>query len=173
MRSSIVVLKRSRRIAKQEWREPSCDRTLVPIDVDPLIRSIWQANQSELPEQSFVELSLQADGSPETAPSIHSIQGHQKAFIGVFSVSFVSRDRAEVILLDEKCSIQLGTPRRRTRQIGLIRPWKPARVLLNGRCTSSSGQYYVLQEYHLALCNEPAPDRLEATRLVDLQADLM
>jgi len=109
VRSSIVVLKRSRRIAKQEWREPSCDRTLVPIDVDPLIRSIWQANQSELPEQSFVELVSSSGWLAGTAPSIHSIQGHQKAFIGVFSVSFVSRDRAEVILLDEKCSIQLGT----------------------------------------------------------------
>ena len=173
MRSAIVLLKRSLSIPKHEWCERSCNRTLLTIDIEPLIKNIWRASRPDMPEQSFVELCLQADGSQKNPASIHSIQGQQKAFIGDFGFSFVSSDRVKVMLREDKCSRQLGTPRRRARQISLLRPWKPVRVLLNGRAASSSGQHYILQEYHLALCDEPMPDLLDAARFVDLQADLM
>jgi len=173
MRSFVVVLKRGLSIPKQVWREQSSLRTLGPIEVESLIKNAWQENRSKSAEQGFIELSLRLDGSSENAPSLHMIQGPQKAFIGVFDVSFCSTDKVQVTIREEACSSQLGTPRRRTRQIGLLQPWKPIRVLLNGRYGSSSGQYYLLQEYHLALCTEPAPDKLKLTRFVDLQADLM
>ena len=173
VRSSIVLLTRSLCIPKREWREPSGRRTLLPIDIDPLLKSIWQANQPELPEQGSLVVSLQPDGSTAEAPSIRPLQGQKKALIGVFDFSFVTHNSVRVILREEACASQLGTPRRPTRQIGLLRPWKPVRVLLNGRSTSYSGQYYLLREYHLALCNEPVPDRIEATRFVNLQADLL
>jgi hypothetical protein len=171
--TSILVLKRSLFVSKHEWRQDACHRTLIPIDVEHLLKSTWQGSQSQLPEQGSLELSLRTDGSPENAPSIHSIQGQQKAFIGVFDFSFMEGGKVKVMLREEQCSRQLGTPRRRTRQIALLRPWKPVRVLLNGRYASNSGQHYILQEYHFALCNEPAPARLETTRFVDLQADIM
>ena len=68
--------------------------------------------------------------------------------------------------------VRRNLPRSRTRQIALLRPWKPVRVLLNGRSATYSGQYYLLREYHLALCTGPVPDQLEPPRFVDLQADL-
>jgi hypothetical protein len=173
MRSCIVLLKRSLSMPKEVWREPACPRTLGQIDVEPLIKYAWRASQLERSEQGSIELSLRPDGSSEYAPSIHVIQGKQKAFIGVFDVTFVTTDRVKVTLSEEECSRQLGIPRRRTRQIGLLRPWKPIRVLVNGRSASYSGQYYYLQEYHFALCMEPTANRLGPTRLVDLQADLM
>lgn len=173
MRSTIVLLKRGLTVPKRVWREPSFQRRLAPIEVAPLIASAWNAGRSELLERSCLELSLQLDGSPESAPTIHPMQGNQKAGVAVFDVSFVAEDGARVILREEECSRQLGTPRRHTRQIGLLRPWKPVRILLNGRSASSSGQHYSLREYHLVLCNEPVPEQTERGRLVDLQADLM
>jgi len=118
-------------------------------------------------------IQLQQDGSATDAPSIRPVQGQQKAFIGVFDVSFTSPDRVKVTLREEECARHLGTPHHRTRQIALLRPWKPLRVLLNGRCGSYSGQYYVLKEYHLVLCTGLTPERFGPTRCLDLQADLM
>lgn len=148
MQSIVVLLKRCLSIPKQQWREQNCPRTLEPIEVESLIKKAWQGTRAGSAEQGSVELSLSPDGSLENAPLMHMVQGPQKAFMGVFDVSFVSTDRVKVTLREEACSSQLGTPRRRTRQIGLLRPWKPIRVLLNGRYGSSSGQYYLIQEYH-------------------------
>ena len=44
---------------------------------------------------------------------------------------------------------------------------------MNGKAANSSGQYYIVQEYHLVLCDGHMPDLLNATRFVDLHADLM
>jgi hypothetical protein len=142
----------------------------VPIDVELLIKTTWLGNQSNTVEQATVELSLHPDGLSKNA--IHSVQGRQKAYIGVFDVAFVSDGTVEVMLREEECLHQLGNPRRPSHRIALLRPWKPIRVLLNGRSASHSGQHYHLHEYHLALCTDPAPDHLERARFLDLQADL-
>jgi hypothetical protein len=172
MRSAIVLLERSSLIPKHVWRDSSCRRTLMSIEVARLITNAWKSNQPEVAEHGSIVMSLQPDGSAKNAPSVHPIQGQQKDFIGVFDVSFISPDRVKVTLREEECARHVGSPKRRTRQIALLRPWKPIRVLLNGRSAGSSGQYYLLREYHLALCTDPAPDRLGPTRFVDLQADL-
>ena len=172
MRSAIVLLERSSVMPKHTWRDSSCRRTLMPIEVTRLIRTAWKSNQLEAAEQGSVVISLTLDGSSKDTPAVHSIQGQQKDFIGVFEVSFISPDRVKVTLREEECARHVGSPKRRTRPIALLRPWKPLRVLLNGRSGSYSGQYYLLREYHLALCTDPAPDRLGPTRFVDLQADL-
>lgn len=172
MRSAIVLLERSSLIPKEVWRDSSCHRTFVPIEVAHLITSAWKSNQPAAAEQGAIVMSLQPDGSAKGPPSVHSIQGEQKDFIGVFDVSFVSTDRVKVTLREEECARKVGSPKRRTRQIALLRPWKPVRVLLNGRYASYSGQHYFLREYHIALCTGSPPDRLEPSRFVDLQADL-
>jgi hypothetical protein len=144
----------------------------MPIEVDRQITNAWKSNRSEVAEQGSIVMTLQPDGSAKNAPSVHPIQGPQKDFIGVFDVSFQSPDRVNVTLREEECARRVGSPKRRTRRIALLRPWKPIRVLFNGRCASHSGQYYLLQEYYLALCTDPVPDRLGSTRFIDLQADL-
>jgi len=171
MRSVVVVLERSSAIPKQDWRSAS-RRTLLPIEVASLIRNVWKSNQNNADEQGSVVLSLTPDGSTKETEAVHSIQGQQRESIGVFEVVFLSRDQVKVTLLEEACARLVGSPKRRTRQIALLRPWQPVRVLLNGRSASYSGQYYLLQEYHLTLCTERTPDQLGPTRLVDLQADL-
>jgi hypothetical protein len=173
MRSFILLLKRSVSIPKEVWRSPACRRTLAPIDPEPAIRSLWNDSRLKTADHATVSISLSEDGSSKNAPMIHSIQGNQKAFIGVFDAAFTSSDQVEVTLREEECARELRTPIRRTRKIGLLRPWTPLRVLLNGRSSGSSGQWYFLQEYFLVLCSEPTPKRLEHPRLVDLQADLM
>lgn len=172
MRSAIVLLERSSIIPKHAWRDSSCRRTLTPIEVTRLIRSAWKSNQTEASEQGSIVVSLTPDGSAGETQAIHPIQGQQKDFIGVFDVSFISPDQVKVTLREEECARRVGSPKRRTRQIALLRPWKPIRVLINGRSASYSGQYYQLREYHLALCTDPTPDSLAPTRFVDLQADL-
>jgi hypothetical protein len=144
----------------------------MPIEVAHLLTSAWKANQAAAYEKGSIVISLQWDGSSKSAPSVHPIQGEEKGFIGVFDVSFLLPDRVNVTLREEECSRQIGFPKRRTRQTALLRPWKPVRVLLNGRSSSYSGQHYLLREYHLALCTDPTPDDLGPTQLVDLQADL-
>ena len=171
MRAAIVLLERSSLIPKPVWRDPCCRRTLMPIEVSRLITNAWKSNQAEVIEQASIVVSLQPDGSPKRG-SVHPIQGQQKDFIGVFDVSFLSLDRVTVTLRQEECARRVASPGHRTRQIALLRPWKPLRVLLNGRSASHLGQYYLLQEYHLALCTDPTPDRLGTPRFVDLQADL-
>jgi hypothetical protein len=172
MRSAIVLLERSSVISKHVWRDTSCRRTLMPIEVEQLITSAWKSVQPEAAEQGSIVMSLRPDGAANDTQAVHKIQGQQKEFIGVFEVSFISPDRVRVTIREEECARHVGSPKRRTRQIAMLRPWKPIRVLLNGRSASHSGQYYFLQEYHLALCTDPTPDRLGPTRFVDLQADL-
>ncbi len=90
MRSAIVLLERSSVIPKYAWRDSSYRRTLMPIEVTRLIRSAWKSNQIEAAEQGSIAVSLTPDGSAKDTQAVHSIQGHQKDFIGVFEVSFIS-----------------------------------------------------------------------------------
>jgi hypothetical protein len=172
---SIVVLKRRVCIPKQFWRERWCRRTLAPLtNAHALITRIWQANRRTLPDFSFVEQLLQPDGSAESPARICPIQDREKSLFDMFDFTFVPDGRIKVVLRGEVCSRQLGSPRRPTRHIAYLMPWKPIRILLNGRIQSGEAEtLYVLQEYHLSLCAEPAPERLETIQFVDLQADLI
>jgi hypothetical protein len=169
MRAAVVLLERSALIPKSEWRDSSCRRTLAPIVVGDLITGAWKGNRLE---QGCIVISLQLDGASANPPSVHPIHGEQKGFVGIFDVTFTSPETVKVTLREEECSRRIGSPKRHTRQIALLRPWKPIRILLNGRSSSHWGQYYLLREYHLALCTDPVPARLGPTRFVDLQADL-
>lgn len=172
MRSAIVVLERSSITPKHLWRESSYCRTLAPIEVRHVIRGAWETFQGEAAEQGAIAVSLALDGSAKDNQAVHAIQGQAKSFIGVFEASFISEDRVKVVLREEDCARRTGAPGRHTRQIALLRPWKPIRVLLNGRGADHSGQFYLMLEYHLALCTGPAPDDIGPARLVDLQVDL-
>lgn len=172
MRSAIVLLERSSLIPKEVWRDPACKRTFMPIEVSHLVTNAWKSSRPATAERGSIVQLLQPDGSAKEPPSVRPLQGGQKEFIGVFDVSFVSPDRAKVTLREEECVRRVGSPRRHTRQIALLRPWQPVRVLLNGRSASYSGQYYLLREYHLALCTGDVPEQLDPPRFVDLQADL-
>jgi hypothetical protein len=163
MHSFVVLLRRGVTIPKAEWRDPACRRTLPPIDAEPILRRLWEAHHRQMPEQGFLEVSLDSEKATTIQP---------KTRAGIFDFDS-SPDGAKVVLREEACSSLIGLPRRPTRQIGLLRPWRPLRILLNGRTGSYSGQFYHLLECHAMLCNEPMPDALGPTRLVDLQADLM
>jgi hypothetical protein len=112
---------------------------------------------------------MSLDGSPEKSQPLCPIKTQEKAYIGVFEVSISGTDEAHVTLSEEECLRQLGMPRRRTRPIGLLRPWNSLRILLNGRSSSQSDQFYCVREYHVTLCAHPAPDRMQLARLLDLQ----
>jgi hypothetical protein len=152
-----VLLERGSIVPKATWRDASHHRTLLPIDVAGLIKSTWRSNQLEVAEQSSIVVPIEMDGDPKDTPSIRPIQGQQKGFIGVFEVSFVSPDEVKVVLREEECARRIGSPKRRTRELALLWPWKPVRVLLNGRYGSYSGQYYLLREYHLDFARTPYP----------------
>jgi hypothetical protein len=172
MKSAIILLERSTITPKHVWRDSSFCRTLKPIEVSHLITGAWKSNQAGSAQKGSIVMSLDPEGFAKQAPSVRAIQGEQKDFIGVFDVSFVAADRVQVVLREEECARRLASPGYRTRQIALLKPWKPIRVLLNGRSGSYSGTYYLLREYHLALCCHPTPDHLSEPRFLDLQVDL-
>ena len=172
MQSAVVLLERSSWVPKAIWRDHGFHRTLAPIEVSHLIANAWKSNQTEVAETGSIRMSLHADGSAKEPSSLHPMQASQRQIMGVFDVSFISIDQAKVTLREEECARRLGSPKRRTRQIALLRPWKPVRVLLNGRYASYSGQHYALHEFHLALCYGAPPEQLDQPRLIDLQADL-
>lgn len=119
-----------------------------------------------------MEVNLQPDGSIESGPNVQPLQDKSKAYLGVFEFSFIEQDSVKVVLREDACSRKLGTPRRRTHQIACLKPWKPVRILLNGRIASTAGQFYRVLEYLLVLCDEAAPETMEEPKFVDLQADL-
>jgi len=164
---------RSARIPKQTWRDPSCIRTLAPLDCGPTISHAWKSHQIEITGQCTIAIDLHPDGSPSHAPAIQPVRGSHPVFIGVFAVSFVSPEDAKITLREEECARILGVPRRPTRHIARLRPWKPVRILLNGRSANNSGQYYQIREYHFTLCTGSAPERIEPAQFLDLQADLI
>jgi len=172
MKSAIILLERGTVIPKHIWRDPGCRRSLTAIDVEHLITDAWRSNNDAGDVHGSITVPLEADGSTKRHPLVQAIQSGQKGRIGVFDISFLAPDRVKVVLREETCLSRVGSPRRQTRQIALLRPWKLVRVLLNGRSSSYSGQHYLLWEYHLVLCSGPAPDRLGLPRLLDLQADL-
>lgn len=173
MRSAVVLLERSSVIPKSVWRSSTGSRRFTTVEVSQVIAGTWKSHRQQVEaEAAVIVVPLQLDGSAKEAPRICAIQGGQKAYIGVFDVSFVSTELVKVTLREEECGRRLGLPSRPTREIALLRPWRPVRVLLNGRSASYSGQYYQLLEYHMVLCAGAVPEQLEPTRFVDLQADL-
>lgn len=173
MKSAIVLLERRSLIPKQEWRSPSCSRTFAAIEVSKTITNARETHRSEARENAALLIPLRSDGSPQSPPSICPLEGAKKAFLGVFEVSFILQDQVDVTLREEECSRLLGSPRRSTRQIALMTPWNSMRVLLNGRLSGHSSQYYLLVEYHLMVCTEAIPERIAPPRFIDLQADLL
>ena len=159
----ILVFTRELVIPKDRWREPGCVRTLAALDVEPLIR-----NASREGHQGLVSIGLQ----PHRAPVVQDRKGNQKIRAAVFDFTFLEDGDATVTLREEGCFGQLGQPRRATRPVGTLRPWKVLRILLNGRRADYSGQTYIVRDYHLAKCDGPEPERFEAVRLLDLQEDL-
>jgi hypothetical protein len=172
VKSPVAVLQCKVILSKQAWRDPKCKRTLETIDLESILRDVWQAHWTAAPDRGFLAVTLLADGSPENAALVHPIAERRSGRIGVFDLWYLSPDRVRVTLREEACTHQLGSPRRRTRQIAILQPWKPVRVLLNGRYSSYSGQYYSLLDYYLVLLTESFPLCLQTTRFVDLQADL-
>jgi hypothetical protein len=110
MRSAIVLLERSSVVPKHVWRDALFRRTLLPIEVTPLITGAWKSNQPVGAEQGSIVMSLKPDGSAKDAQTVHTIQGQQKDFIGAFDVSFTSPDRVRVTLREDDCALHAGSP---------------------------------------------------------------
>src|SRR5690242_16436161 len=127
MRSLIVILDRHQVAAKEVWRAPGFRRTLEPIAIDRVVFETWRAHRSSRVQQAVVELPIAAGGAPENLAEPQPIQGRQKVYPGVFDVAFTASGDVEVNLRSEQCANQLGNPPRRTRKIGLLRPWRPLR----------------------------------------------
>ena len=170
--SQVVVIERGFLTPKEIWRAPSCQRTLEPIEVESMIRGAWSTSLQHLSRRGLIELSLLPDGSPGGPPVSRPVQGSQKAIAGVFDITFETDGAVRVGLRAERCQSILGKPTRPSRTLARLEPWKPLRVLLNGRLASSAGQHYVLCDYYFALCADSASPELLPIRFLDLQADL-
>jgi hypothetical protein len=169
MRSAVVLLRRESMTPKSIWRDASFRRTMHPVEISSTVLSAWTSHHSELVEQGVIAVSLEADGSQSSPGVLHPMQSEHKKILGSLEISFTAPDTVKVILRGDKLH---GVPKRATRQIAVLRPWRPIRILMNGRFDAHSDRFYTLSEYHLALCNDPAVERLPSPRFIDLQADL-
>jgi hypothetical protein len=131
----------------------------------------WRSNPVS---PALIEAEVSLDGKIRTpAVRIASQVDHS----GVFLLQFVDRG-VKVRMTEEGCREQLSTPRRPSRHLTTLAFWKPIRVLLNGRRQEGYEdlQLYLLQEYHLVLCDgsHDSQHKLSSSmQLFDLQADLL
>lgn len=174
MKSAVLVMGRRIEFRKEIWRTPNTRRTLSAIDVTDLIAGNWKTHRTEVGPRGYIELSLSADGkATENPPSFHPLEEQQaRFFAGLFEFVYLSWFEVRLTLREEQCATVLPKPYRPNRALGTMAPWKPVRVLLNGRFADHDDSVYVLQEYYVALCCDPAPIEIEPVRLIDLQADL-
>ena len=163
---AVVVLSRRVVLSKDEWRTNCIRRTLDPIDAEPLLLKSWQG------DGGVIEVHLEPDGTAAGPPVNHALAGRQRVSIGVLELESLDDNSVKVTLREDLCARLLGVPRRPTRQLALLEPSKPVRVLLNGRTSNYSGQYYVLLDYHIMLQAENVRVPLPPLLLIDLQADL-
>lgn len=154
---------------KPVWRDPATRRTLSPIEIESHVLTGWRAWRGRPRQAGLVELELSLDGSTIEECSARAAQPHD--FSGVFDFDFDAEEVA-VELKEEACRRELGVPTRVTRRIAILRPWRPVRVLLNGKADYHTQRWYYLREYHLVLCQPPVPESALEVRFVDLQEDL-
>lgn len=111
---------------------------------------------------------MNQDGTPTGTRSIQSVQGLRRVSAGLLDLHVVQADEVSVVVRGS-----WWRPRRESFQIALLRPWKPIRLLTNGRQSSYSGQMYFIRDQYLTLCANPIPEDIPTPRLVNLEADLL
>lgn len=148
-RRPLVMIERVLEMDKTAWREAEAKRSFEDVDAGPLL------------------LEAAREGR------VHWIEEKRPLQLGVFDLRLEGEDRVRVMLVGEACLRLLGTPERRTRQIGLLRPWRALQVRINGRAAYTSGQVYTMREYYLMLVDEEVPVRVGEIRYLDFEADLM
>ena len=163
----LLVLKRSIEIPKTVWRLPATRRTLDPFPLAPLLRLLLPQT---IPPQSTL---LTAELTPDATGITHQQTRPLKPIdhTAVFRLT-QAQNTMKVALDSEACRLRLHHPHRPSRHLANFEPYRPLRVLLNGRADWSSGRYYYLRDYHLILFPGPQPTELPPLTTIDLQADL-
>src|SRR5262249_32934213 len=99
----------------------------------------------------------------------------QTDYTGVFLVQFVDH-AVKLRMQEEACRKELYTPSRPSRHLATLAFWNPMRVLLNGKVDWHAGRFYLVQDYHIVLCNDSDDSKrklLSSMQFFDLQADLI
>ena len=91
-------------------------------------------------------------------------------------MQFIDRG-VKLRMQEEACRKELNTPPRSSQHLATLAFWKPMRVLLNGKSDWHEGvRFYVLQDYHIVLCNDSDDSQrklFSSVQFFDLQADLI
>lgn len=174
--SFLISLERRLVISKDVWRLPSTRRTLPPIDIQATLLGLWRQASHEIDPRSItswqlIRATLDAEGAVSGTPSQQDINWSHPLHSGVFRFCLREDGAIQVRLSSEACSSAFGAPRRESRHLANLRAGDSIRVLLNGRQSSHSGQYYVIAEYSLFICTNDL-DAQPSTQVLDLQADL-
>ena len=170
MAIAIVILNRSVSLPKEVWRLPSTERTLRPLALEALLPVVLQAWSSASAPALLIESDIAADGSEVRTQVPRPLKDTDWA--GVFALSVVG-EKVKLQLSQEACMREVYTPRRRSQHLATLRPWEPARVILNGKADWPSGRRYYILEYSVTLCDTPRMGELLPVRNFDLQADLI
>jgi len=80
------------------------------------------------PPTCAIAIDLHPDGSPADAPSVQPLLG-DPVFVGVFAGSVVTHEEVNVTLRKGECIPRLVAPRRPTRPVARLQPWKSLRIL--------------------------------------------
>lgn len=138
----------------------------------PLVRSALSTWRSNPVSPALIQTEVSLDGGEARPPVVRKAKPADHS--GVLRVRFV--DEGVKLRIDEEaCRSQLQKPRRPSQHLATLEFWNPVRVLLNGKYDSTAGRFYVLQDYHIVLCDDSdsAEQKLSsAMQFFDLQADL-
>ena len=163
----VVILKRSTSMSKSEWRSSSTRRTLDPIAIDPFVSRAFAEWQSNPISPAIVESQIKSD---DQLDGLQVRKAEQTECSGVFLLQFVAGG-VRLRISEEGCHRERCRPRQLSQYLTTLEPWKPVRVLLNGKGNTWDDPYYLMQDYHMVLCDDT--ERKEhATQLFDLQINL-
>jgi hypothetical protein len=158
-------------LPKHEWRLPTTRRTLDSLPMAPLLAHALPVWTRGAPPRAIVEVPIAMDGQPTAIAEVR--RADPKGHAVVFDLEWTSGE-VNLHLNREACAREVHAPSRESRHLLTLRPWRPMRVLLNGRADFREVRYYFLQDYHVLLCDRSAPpDPMPAARTFDLQADLI
>lgn len=166
-RVALVILKRSVSMSKSQWRSSSTRRTLDPIAIEDFVSSAFAEWQSNPISPAIVESQIKSDDQLDCLPVRKAEQTESS---GVFLLQFVAGG-VRLRISEEGCRKECCRPRQLSQYLTTLEPWKPVRVLLNGKGHTWDDPYYVLQDYHLVLCDNTERKK-HAPQLFDLQINL-
>lgn len=169
--STVILVKRVLWMPKSVWRSAQTRRTLPSMETETLIQSILRRLHKDLKTPALVEVQVSTDNGEPRIEKI--LEANCPSSDQLLNFKWNEEGGIDVVLREEGCLRAVGVPRRSTRRIAILQPWRPMRIILNGFFGGYHERWYCLSDRLMILCDHEPPQSLVETHVVDLQGDLV